>query len=62
MSEHLEPQHREYLKSLVEARQVLLRAEVKRMLADKHGTLKGIRDSENELLWTEKVLQKLENK
>jgi hypothetical protein len=62
MSEPLEPQHREYLKSLVEARQVLLRAEIKRMLADKHGTLQGIRESESELLWTEKVLQKLENK
>jgi hypothetical protein len=62
MSDHLEPQHREYLKSLVRARQVLLRVEIKRMLADKHGTLQGIRESENELLWTEKVLQKLENK
>jgi len=62
MSEPLEPQHREYLKSLVEARQVLLRAEIKRILTDKHGTLQGIRESESELLWTEKVLQKLENK
>jgi hypothetical protein len=56
----LKPQNREYLKSLLEARQVFLRDEVKRLLLDKHGSRGDIRRCEEELDWAEQAKTELE--